>query len=383
MRPPVSIVIVYHAGLGYLQACLDSVLADVAPDDEIIVIANNRHAHELDLPSFHSRIRIVKFAESLGYAGASNAGAALASRNHLVFCDHDLVFLPGWLDQLWRSYSAVPNAGACSCQAINPHSLDILDFGIAFSPFNGAHPGLDLPPSHPLVAEDRIAQAVCTSGLLIGAADFDAAGKFDVSFGSMYTDLDLCLKLKRLGRPVIASARARALHFGGDVHMAGDKAYKTSAIKADVKGAFMRKHADILEVDLDFYFGQAISHHIDKHGPFQHYVCCNLMNVADPQWYEQQLAAGGLETDGVSRLPSGRRDALNIGLFEQLGFDLMLSNNRIAYFVDRLSSVRGNEYWWSRRAGKHDLIIDRNANILPAATVLSRQRQVGTADGER
>lgn len=371
MRPPFSIIVVYHAGLGYLKACLESVLADVAQDDEIIVIANNRQMHELEMPEFDPRIRIVKFAESLGYAGAANAGAALASRNHLVFCDHDLVFTRGWLEQLWCSYCAVPNAGACSCQAINPHSFAVLDFGIAFSHFNGAHPGLDLPQSHPLVKSDRIAQAVCTSGLLIAAEDFEAAGRFDVSFGSMYTDLDLCLQLKRLGRPVIASARAQALHFGGDVHFAGDKSYKANALKADVKGAFMRKHADVLEVDLDRYFALAITHHIQENGPFRHYVCCNLMNVADPEWYEQQLIAGGLQADEVTRLPTGQRDALDIGLFERLGFDLMQSNNRIAYFVDRLSSLRGNEYWWSRRAGKGDLVIDRNANVLPVSAVLS------------
>ncbi len=372
MRPPFSIIVVYHAGIGYLQACIESVLKDAGPDDEIIVVANNEKEHELKLPELGPRVRIASFARSLGYAGAANAGAELASRDYLVFCDHDLVFCPGWLEQLWNSYSAVPDAGACSCQAINPHSLAVLDFGIAFSPFNGAHPGLDLAQSHPLVARDRIVQAVCTSGLLIGVPDFHAAGKFDVSFGSMYTDLDLCLQLKRIGRPVIASAGAKAFHFGGDVHLSGDKSYKASAIKADVKGAFMRKHADVLEVDLDRYYAGALAHYLESYGPLRHFVCCNLMNVANPEWYEQQLIAGGLCIEEVTRLPTGQRDALNIGLFERLGFDLMQSNNRIAYFVDRIAGLRGNEYWWSRRAGRGDIVIDRNANVLPVAVALSR-----------
>lgn len=372
MRPAVSLIVVFHSGLEYLKACLESILASVREDDEIIVVANNDDERELNLPDFGPPVRMLKFAQSLGYAGASNAGAATARRSHFVFCDHDLVFDHDWLEHLWDSYSTVPNAGACSCKAINPHSMAVLDFGIAFSPFNGAHPGLDLPQTHPLVAQDRIVQAVCTSGLLIAAEDFFAAGQFDCRFGSMYTDLDLCLQLKRMDRPVVASARAVALHFGGDVHLAGDKIYKANHIKADIKGAFMRKHADILEVDLDRYFSIAIAHHVANHGPLSKYLCCNLMNVADPEWYEAELAHGGMQSYESLRVPSGQRDAVSIGLFERLGFDLMRSNVRIAYFVDRLSSMRGNEYWWARRAGKEDLVVDRNANILPIEHVLSR-----------
>lgn len=372
MRPSVSLIVVFHAGLGYLKACLESILASSREDDEIIVVANNDDECALDLPDFGSSVRVLKFAQSLGYAGASNAGAAVASRRYLVFCDHDLVFDHGWLDRLWNSYSTVPNAGACSCKAINPHSMAVLDFGIAFSPFNGAHPGLDLPQTHDLVAEDRIAQAVCTSGLLIATDDFYAAGQFDSRFGSMYTDLDLCLQLKRMGRPVVASAHALALHFGGDVHMAGDKTYKASHIKSDIKGAFMRKHADVLEVDLDRYYSAAITYHTASYGPLTKYLCCNLMNVADPEWYEALLTHGGMNSYESLRVPSGQRDALSIGLFELLGFDVMRSNARIAYFVDRVSSVRGNEYWWTRRLGKEDLIVDRNANILPIEHALSR-----------
>jgi GT2 family glycosyltransferase len=114
MRPPFSLVIVFHAGTGYLQAYLESVLASVRPDDEIIVVANNAKKHRLDLPQFPDRVKIVKYAKALGYAGASNIGAEQASHDYLVFCDHDLVFQPGWLEYLWASYAVVPEIGAAS-----------------------------------------------------------------------------------------------------------------------------------------------------------------------------------------------------------------------------------------------------------------------------
>ncbi|MBC3916117.1 glycosyltransferase family 2 protein [Undibacterium sp. CY18W] len=372
MRPAFSLIIVFHAGVSYLQACIESVLASTNNDDEIIVVANNVNEHALELPDFGLRVQVLKISQSLGYAGASNMGAAKAQRNHLVFCDHDLVFEPDWLEHLWLSYSAHSDIGASSCKAINPHSSAILDFGIAFSAFNGAHPGLDLPQSHPLVQEDRLAQAICTSGFLISANDFQAAGKFDVSFGSMYTDLDLCLQLKRIGLKVVSSAKALAYHFGGDTHLAGDKAYKASSLKADIKGAFMRKHADVLEFDLGYYYSIAIQNHIAEHGPLKKYLCCNMMNVADPDWYEEQVLKRGMLSYESITIASGLRDASSLGLFETLGFNIMQSNVRIAYFVDRFSSLRGNEYWWKRRAGCDDLIVDRNANVLKIDAILRK-----------
>jgi glycosyltransferase involved in cell wall biosynthesis len=370
MRPAVSIIVVFHAGKSYLQACLASILASARGDDEVIVIANNSDEDALNLPDFGPRVQLIKITESLGYAGASNRGAEIAQRDHLVFCDHDLIFDTGWLEYLWASYISDPSIGACSCKAISPHTMAILDFGIAFSKFNGAHPGLDLAQSHSLVQKDRDAQAVCTSGFLISVKDFESAGKFDVSFGSMYTDLDLCLQLKRVGRKVVSSARALAWHFGGDVHLAGDKAYKASSLKADIKGAFMRKHADILTTDLDAYYIDAIASHVAAYGPLKRYLSCNLMNVADPEWYEDLLKDVGMGSYDSYRVPTGQRDATTIGLFEHLGFDVMHSNVRVAYFVDRFSSIRGNEYWWRRRVGKEDIVVDRNANVLAVSAVL-------------
>lgn len=372
-RPPISIIVVYHSGKQYLQACLESLQNSVRTDDEIIVIANNVDERALQLFVMGPQVRLIKRKESLGHAGAANLGAEHARHSHVAFCDHDLVFLPNWLNQLWQTYVSRPDIGACSCKCINPHSEAVLDFGIAFSSFNGAHPSLDLPQSHPLVQQDRVAQAICTSGFLIALSDFRAAGGFDASFGSLYTDLDLCLQLKRMGRVVVSSAQAIAYHFGGDFHQVGGKPYKATHLKADVKGAFMRKHADVLEVDLARYFDEAVIYDRANYGALPKALYCNLMNVADPSWYEDLMSAAGLRGYAPLRLASGERDAHRIGLFELLGFDTMRSNVPLAYFVDRYTCVQDNSFWWSRRAAKGDVIIDRNANVVRVDTLLSRQ----------
>jgi len=371
MRPPVSIIVPFHSGISFLKACIESLINSSRTDDEIIVVANNSDTSELNLPDFGERVHIHVVGRSIGHSGASNLGADIAHWEHLVFCDHDLIFKRHWIDQLWSTYTSDPQIAAVSCRILNPHSLAVLDFGIAFSPFNGAHPGMDLPVDHPLVTEDREAQAICTGGFLVSRQDFLKVGKFDECFGSLYTDLDICLRFKRMGMKVVACARALSFHFGGDFHLLGERKYKQQFLKADVKGVFMKNNADVLNVDLDMYYQMAIRHYTVANGSLRKYLDCNMMNVVDPGWYEELLVQGGANFYDKIRLPTQMRDAGTVGLFEHLGYDIMISNVPIAYFVDRFPSLRGNAYWWSRRQSRNDIVVDRNGSVLTTDYVLS------------
>lgn len=372
MRPSVSIIVPFHAGISFLKACIESLADSSRIDDEIIVIANNSDTRELNLPDFGERVHVHVVAQSLGYAGASNLGADMAQREYFIFCDHDLIFERHWIDQLWSTYTTDTQIAAVSCKILNPHSLAVLDFGIAFSPFNGAHPGTDLPTDHPLVANDREAQAICTGGFLVSRQDFLKVGKFDESFGSLYTDLDICLRFKRMGMKVVACAHAHSFHFGGDFNLLGERSYKQPFLKADVKGVFMKNNADVLKVDLDVHFQKAIKHFITENGNLKKYLFCNMMNVVDSGWYEELLLQGGAGFYDKIRLPTQIRDAGAVGLFEHLGYDIMVSNVPIIYFVDRFPALRGNAYWWMRRKKMGDVVVDRNGSVLTTDYVLSR-----------
>lgn len=369
MRYPVSLIVLYHSGKGLLKACLDSLMVTIQKDDEVIIVVNSPNPTDREIDFAPPKCRIVKFDQALGHSRAANEGAAVAKHDHLIFCDHDLVFQPGWINALWNFYQCHNQLKAVSCCIINPHTNCILDFGIAYNEFNGAHPHMDLPINHPLVQEDRIAQAVCTGGMLIARSDFEHLGGFDERLMTLYSDVDLCLRLKSLGYDVGSTPKALAYHFGGCFSQI-ERAYKQNYLKTDIKSYFSQKHAGVMAYDLSRYYQSSAQHFLDRHGAFEKYFYSNLMNVANPDWYIDLLKElGASYYDGVV-WPSGHRDAGQEGLYEHLGHDIVCLRTPIAYFVDRFSALEKNALWWDRRNNQNDVIVDRNANIVPVSLVI-------------
>ena len=369
MRPSFSLIVLFHSGKGLLKACIESLKMTINDNDEVIIVVNSPNSADREVEFIDSKFRILEFDKALGYSRAANQGAAAARYDYVVFCDHDLVFKPNWLDELWRFYRSQQRLKAVSCCVINPQTNRVLDFGIAYNEFNGAHPHQDLPLSHPLVQECRTAQAVCTGGLLIAQDDFQQLGGFDEKLMTLYSDVDLSLRIKALGHNVGSTPKALAYHFGGCFSQI-DRSYKQSNIKADIKGYFTQKNADIMTFDLVDYYQMSAQHFLSNHNAFGKYFYCNLMNVANPEWYSDVFEElGASYYDGVT-WASGHRDSAKEGLYEQLGHDIACLRTPIAYFVDRFCSLEENVLWWSKRQNKNDIVIDRNANILAVEEVI-------------
>jgi N-acetylglucosaminyl-diphospho-decaprenol L-rhamnosyltransferase len=370
VREPISIVIVYHRGNSFLTACLESVISSVRDEDEILVVINNedKNVHEFDLHK--TRVKYLHYYENLGHAEAANRGILNSQHQHVILSDHDLVFRPSWIDELWLSYHSDISLGAVCCKIINAATGRVLDFGIAFSDFNLGHPYMDLPINHPLVSEDLKTQMICSGGLLFRKNDFNSVNGFNSLYGSLYTDLDFSLKLKAKGKTVAVSASAQAYHFGGDFSNI-NRDYKASFLKADVKGAFMRDHATMLESDMENYYTESYRHYVSTYGELKKYFFCNLMNVVNPIWYENVFKGLGAYQYDEFRKRSGNRDSYDIFLFDILGYNIMALGVPIAYFVDRFVSVTRNQYWWENRKHKGDIVIDRNGNILTVKQIIS------------
>lgn len=371
MKKIFSIIILYHSNKAYLDWALDSIVSSVDLNSvEILVVVNNSNKLEYEVTIDHKDLKIIRINENLGYAKAANIGAAEANGEFLVFCDHDLVFEKNWLNNLFDYYNTSSNLGAVSCKILNTHTKRILDFGIAFSEFNSPHPFMDLPFNHPLVSENQIFQAICTGGYLIKKEVFNDLEGFDEKLGSMYTDIDLCLRLKELNLKCGVTHNAYAYHFGGDFSVI-ERGYKDSTIKTDIKGYFMRKNAHLIEEDMHLYYEISKKYFLSEYNTKQNkYLACNLMNVADPQWYESQVGDIFDICDRYER-PSKNRDGYTTPLFECLGYDIMKQSIPLIYFVDRFTSLEKNRLWWDNRAlsNKNDIVVDRNGNILPVSEI--------------
>ncbi|MDR0231053.1 MAG: glycosyltransferase [Dysgonamonadaceae bacterium] len=364
-----SIIVLYHSGKSHLKVCLDSLINTVRKEDEIIVIVNNVDEKEHSINFYENRIKYFHFYENLGHGKAANIGVEKAENEYVIISDHDLVFLPSWLENLWHFYSSDADLKAVSCKIIDVLHNNILDFGIASSEYNFAHPHLGLPINHPLVQKDRYAQMICTGGFLINKTDFLLVNGFNADFGTLYTDLDICLKLKKAGYKVGAASKAIALHFGSDLAQSA-LSYKRSHLKADVKGVFMKNNASVITNDLIRYYEDSFYYFNLKHAMIKEFFFCNCITVVNYTWYEELLKELGIKSLGSVYHSYLERDVNHINLFGIWGYNIMALGSPIAYFVDIFSSIKSNAYWWQERANKNDIVIDRNANILTVKDIL-------------
>jgi glycosyltransferase involved in cell wall biosynthesis len=100
-----SVVINNHNYARYLKPCIDSILPQMGPDTEIIVVDDGSTDGSLDvLRSYGDLIRVVVQANQ-GQAAAINAGVAAAAGDILMLLDADDVFQPDKIAAVRRAFS--------------------------------------------------------------------------------------------------------------------------------------------------------------------------------------------------------------------------------------------------------------------------------------
>lgn len=115
MKPgSVSIIVVNFNGGQKLIRCLQAMVA-TAGEAEIVVVDNASTDGSAELPpALASRVRVIRNAVNVGYAGGLNQGADASSGESLVFANMDTIPEAGWLPPL------VEALGAAEVGAVNP-----------------------------------------------------------------------------------------------------------------------------------------------------------------------------------------------------------------------------------------------------------------------
>lgn len=109
--PAISIIVpVYLGGIELVQ-CVRSILREVRPEDEVIVVADG--ASDYAWAEFvGSNVRVLVNPERRGPAHARNRGAEVATGDVLFFVDADCVVRPGTVNRVRRAFEADPSLDA-------------------------------------------------------------------------------------------------------------------------------------------------------------------------------------------------------------------------------------------------------------------------------
>jgi GT2 family glycosyltransferase len=209
-----SVIIVTWNGRRFLDACLRAVMAQLHPDDEIIVVDNGsidgtaawlRHAW--------SAVRLVALPANLGFAGGVNVGLRVARGDLLLLLNNDAFVEPGCVPALVEALRDHPRSGAVAGVLTFDHRPDLVASAGITACRNGL--ALDLWTGRAVQSLPAAPQPVmgASGGLaLYRRMMLDDIGLMAPDFFNYLEDVDLAWRAQLRGWECLVVPAARARH---------------------------------------------------------------------------------------------------------------------------------------------------------------------------
>jgi len=216
-----SIVIPFRDQVKLLERCVLP-LHRTVPGVELILVDNGSTEHctrnFIQECQASYQAKIIYQDEPFNFSKLSNAGAAVAEREFLLFLNNDvLAAQPNWLEAMLEC-AADPKVGIVGATLLYPDRT-LQHVGLFPSGPEGTwvHPYRYEPEGHSGKDNElrhiRTVPAVTGACLLIRRSVFEAVGGFDPQFAVTMNDVDLCQRVKARGWEVVITPFARLWHF--------------------------------------------------------------------------------------------------------------------------------------------------------------------------
>lgn len=265
-RPRVSLIIPTRDQASLLQACIDSLMQCTHwPELEIIVVDNDSceaktrtYLRKLEKQG----IRVLPMPGSFNFARINNRAVAEATGEIIGLVNNDIQAMhEGWLEEM-LGHLLQNGVGAVGAKLLWPNDM-VQHGGIVLGVGNVAgHYGNILHDEdwgdH---ARNRVAlqvSGVTAACLLMRKADYEALGGMDeAAFPVAFNDVDLCLRLRAMGKAIVWTPYAKLLHAESASRGKEDTPQKQARARREVEQLRSRWGATLL------------------HDPFYH-PCLNL-----------------------------------------------------------------------------------------------------------
>ncbi len=156
------------------------------------------------------RIRYTLNERNLGYAKTNNVAAKLAKGRYLGLLNNDLLFEPDWLEPMLAVIDdPLLNAGIVGNLQYRVADKVLDHAGVVLMPCGKFDHIREAPTSNSQPIPVYVATGACVVML---RSDFEEIGGFDEAFINGCEDIDLCLKIRRLGKQIYIAPNSQILH---------------------------------------------------------------------------------------------------------------------------------------------------------------------------
>lgn len=218
-----AVVILNYNGAQYLEQFLPSVV-QYSADSEVIVADNASTDESLPfLKQNYPDLRLIIFEENLGYTGGYNEALNQLDHEYCVLLNSDIEVTPNWIEPVIRYMDQHPEVAACQPKILDFNDRSKFEYAGAAG---GYLDFMGFPYCRGRVFDsletdqgqyDTITPLDWATGacMFVRTADFKSAGGFDTDFFAHMEEIDLCWRMRLLGKSLYCIPESKIYHVGG------------------------------------------------------------------------------------------------------------------------------------------------------------------------
>lgn len=225
-EPKVSIIIPTKDHPEHIGRCLDSIFNWTSYRNFEVVVVDNGTTHPEALEIMASYpVVLVPFNERFNYSRANNLGVAASSGEYVILLNNDTeVVSPDWIELLLGGF-VQEDVGMTGALLAYPNK-SVQHAGVVLGPRGTAdhvmrHFPIDVDGYAGSLSCTHEVSGVTGACLMTSRALYDKVGGLVEHFGTHYQDVDLCLRIRELGKRILFVPDAMLIHYesatrGGD-----------------------------------------------------------------------------------------------------------------------------------------------------------------------
>jgi GT2 family glycosyltransferase len=207
-----SVIVVSYNSRAYLPQCIDSIVCELGPRDELIIVDNGSIDGSADMVAERfPQARLVR-SENVGYAGGNNRGAALARGEYLVFLNPDTILSAGALAALLAPFERPGDVGMTTACIVHMSQPDVINTCGNTMHYTGLTYCRGAGQPRTCYAESAEVDAVSGAAFAMRRALFEALGGFDERFFMYVEDTDLSWRARLAGYTCLYVSAAVVAH---------------------------------------------------------------------------------------------------------------------------------------------------------------------------
>lgn len=207
-----AVVVVTHDSAEHLPHLIKSLLGQLRPDDELVIVDNaSRDQTTAIARRAGERVGLVQSSENLGFGGGCHRGVRATTAPLLLFVNPDCQPQPGCLQELRQAASGHPGWGAWQAAVLLPDNRINTSGGVVHYAGVGWAGGCGKPLSALPVGPYEVAFP-SGAAMVVRRCAWQHLGGLDPSYFLYSEDLDLGLRLWLAGYGVGIVPAARMSH---------------------------------------------------------------------------------------------------------------------------------------------------------------------------